>query len=242
MTHTFERLNHEPVYVKVSNAIEGDILSGKLKEGALLPTEAELCAQFGVTRSSVREGIRLLQQSGLVERGPAKRLVVKSPDTSEIAEAASRSLRLSGATFREVFETLAMLYPQAARLAADRLDETALQSLRAVSDGLEKVAARDSEAVVSHAVAFFQILADGLDNRVMLSMLEALNRMIGASLQLVIDSAPKAQDRIIGAQRQIIAALEERDAETAAAWMTKHIDDLMRGFTVAEVDLEARIV
>ncbi len=242
MSHTFKPLQQEPVYLKVANAIEGDILSGALQEGSLLPTEAALCEQFGVTRSSVREGIRLLQQSGLVERGAAKRLVVKSPDTSEIAAAASRSLRLGGATFREVFETLGLLYPQAAKLAAMRLDDKALADLHAVHGALKNIDPKSSDEIVGQAVEFFQALANGLGNQVLLAMLQSLNLMIGASLERVINETPNALRRIERAQKQIIEALEENDEARAAEWMTKHIEDLMRGFKVADVDLEARIL
>jgi GntR family transcriptional regulator, transcriptional repressor for pyruvate dehydrogenase complex len=242
MTHKFKTLDRAPVYVKVCNAIEEDILSGVLKEGALLPTEAELCVQFGVTRSSVREGIRLLQQSGLVERGAAKRLVVKSPNASEIAETASRSMALGGATFGEVFETLAMLYPEAARIAAGRLSDEALGALCDVRDGLRDAAPDAADEIVGYAVEFFQQLANGLDNRVMLAMLQSLNLMIGASLRLVIDQTPNAHERILGAQTEIIKALQNHDEAQARAWMTKHIEDLRRGYVVAKVNLDARIL
>lgn len=240
MRHTFKPLSREPVYLKVANAIEADILSGALPEGALLPTEGELCAQFAVTRSSVREGIRLLEQSGLVERGAAKRLVVRSPKTSEIAAAASRSLALGGATFREAWETLQTFYPQAARLAASRLDKSTLAKLRDISLSLESQT--DADSTVKAAVEFFQHLAAGLDNRVMLAMLQSLNMMIGASLAQVINETPKARPRIRAAQKEIIAALEARDGDRAAEWMARHIDDLMRGYKVARVDFSARIL
>lgn len=240
MEHRFKPLLREPVYLKVSNAIEADILSGALPEGAFLPTEGELCTQFGVTRSSVREGIRLLEQAGLVERGAAKRLVVRRPKTSDIAETASRGLTLGGVTFREVWEALAALYPQAARLAAKRLDAEALDALRAIHSRLEKT--EDADGVVAGAVEFFQELAAGLDNRVMLAMLQSLNLMIGASLAQVINKAPKARERILMAQREIITALAAHDGDKAGEWMARHIDDLMRGYKVAKVDLSARIL
>lgn len=242
MDHTFKPLNRDPVYVKVANAIERDIISGVLVAGAVLPTEAMLCEQFGVTRSSVREGIRQLQQSGLVERGAAKRLVVKSPEAMEIAQAASKSLTLGGATFREVFETLATLYPEAARLAAARSDDGSIIALREVYNTLKAAKPDDAPVIVTCAVEFFQQLANGLNNRVMLSMLQSLNLMIGASLARVIDETPNARERILGAQEKITTALENGDADLAARWMRKHIDDLRRGYEVAKVDMDARLI
>ncbi|WP_425409627.1 FadR/GntR family transcriptional regulator [Hyphococcus sp.] len=240
MSHTFKTLDREPVYVKVSRAIEEDILSGALAEGALLPTEGALCEQFGVTRSSVREGIRLLEQSGLVERGPAKRLVVRAPKISEIAATASKSLAHGGATFREVWETLALFYPQAAKAAATQLSAESIGELRAINARLR--GGDNGDVIVESAVEFFQTIAAGLDNRVMLAMLQSLNMMIGASLALVIGRTPQAKKRIEDAQAEIIEALEAGDEGKATRWMTRHIDDLMRGYQVAKVDLDARIL
>lgn len=238
--HAFKPLSREPVYLKVSQAIEADILSGTLAPGALLPTESVLCEQFGVTRSSVREGIRLLEQSGLVERGPAKRLVVKAPDMSDIAAAASKSLAHGGATFREVWQTLSLFYPQAARLGAEQSNDGAIDELRRVNASLQT--ANNSDDILAGAVAFFEALARGLDNRVMQAMLQSLNIMIGASLALVIARTPNAKKRIAEAQSEIIDALDSGDGPEAERWMKRHIDDLMRGYKVAKVDLSARIV
>jgi len=69
MGHQFEPIIRAPAYMKVCEIIEAEIISGKLAEGAMLPTETALCEQLGVTRSTVREGIRLLETSGLVVRG-----------------------------------------------------------------------------------------------------------------------------------------------------------------------------
>ena len=91
-------------------------------------------------------------------------------------------------------------------------------------------------------MAFFQAIAAGLNNRVMLAMLQSLNMMIGASLARVIGETPQAKKRIEEAQGKIIAALEAHDEDKAAEWMSRHIDDLMRGYKVAKVDLDARIL
>ena len=60
------RLERAPTYRLVYDAIEREIAAGRLKIGDPLPTEMELADQFAVNRSTVREGIRLLEQSGLV--------------------------------------------------------------------------------------------------------------------------------------------------------------------------------
>lgn len=89
---------------------------------------------------------------------------------------------------------------------------------------------------------FFQQIAKGLDNRVMLAMLQSLNLMIGESLRQVIARAPKAKYRILSAQKKLVEALEARNVDLAAEWMRKHIADLKRAYDVAEVDLGEAIL
>ena len=119
--------------------------------------------------------------------------------------------------------------------------ELVYADLESLEKQIDKARADDVETIVGEAVDFFQLLAAGLDNRVMLAMLQSLNMMIGASLARIIDAAPNAKKRIADAQGEIIAAIEARDETKAAEWMARHIDDLMRGYKVAKVDLQARI-
>lgn len=242
MDGDFKPLSREPAYLKVCRAIEEKIVAGDLADGASLPTEAELCDQFEVTRSTVREGIRMLEQTGLIMRGPGKRLFVSRPKANDVAAATSRGLSLSGVTFREVWESLATIYPPAARMAVRRLDADKIIALRTINDELSACGNEDSEAVVRGAVAFFHEIAGGLDNRVMLAMLDSLNMMIEASLRRVIESAPNARPRIVEAQAKIIEAFAAGDETATEMWMKRHTDDIARGCTVAGLDLDAPVL
>ncbi|MEM6534233.1 MAG: GntR family transcriptional regulator [Pseudomonadota bacterium] len=241
MGHNFKPVSREPLYVKVYQAIEADILSGVLEEGAFLPTEGELCEQLGVTRSSVREGIRSLEQAGLVTRGAAKRLVVQRPQTQDVAAAASRGWTLGGVTFDEVWEVLATLYPHAAGLAASRSSKAGVDELFEIRNRLASYDKSEHDKIVQSSVAYFQCLTGQLNNRVLVTVLQSLNMMIGASLRRVIAATPQAQKRIARAQLEITEAISQRDAPTAQRWMAKHIDDLKRGYSVARVDMSAEI-
>ena len=91
-TREFPRIERAPAYRLVYDAIEKQIFAGTLRVGDPLPAETLLAEQFGVNRSTVREGIRLLEQSGLVEREGAKRPRIAIPHYLELASSASRAL------------------------------------------------------------------------------------------------------------------------------------------------------
>ena len=227
-----------PAYKQVADAIEADILSGRLQPGDALPTEGAMAEQFGVTRSTVREGVRMLEQTGMVERGGAKRLVVARPKASDMAQAASRGLAVAGVTFGEVWEVLQVNFPQAAKLAAGRMDKDALSVLEDVTKELESVKDKQHDRIVELAMTYLDGVARGVENRFMYMTLASLNNLIGASLSQVIAGAPDARSRIVAAQEEITSAIAEGDSKAAKSWMRKHIDDLKRGYDIAGVDVD----
>jgi GntR family transcriptional regulator len=71
-------------YRAIANELEAAIVNGRLPLGAALPTEAELCRRFGVSRHTVREALRRLVELGLIERrqGAGSRVVSERPKTA----------------------------------------------------------------------------------------------------------------------------------------------------------------
>ena len=89
MTETgekFDRINAIPAYQLVADAIEREILARRIRPGEPIGTEAQLVKQFGVNRSTVREGIRLLEQSGLIHRDSGRRLMATLPHYSRLLQ------------------------------------------------------------------------------------------------------------------------------------------------------------
>ncbi|MEO1150653.1 MAG: GntR family transcriptional regulator [Pseudomonadota bacterium] len=240
--HRFPPIRKVPAYLKVRDAIEAEILAGRLAEGAFLPTESDLCTQLDVNRSTVREGIRLLETSGLVERGAGKRLRVRRPGTGDVALSTSRALTFSGVTVLQAWDALALFQPQMAASAATRFGPAEIKALEATHTRLTETPADDFENIVLYTDDFFACIAVGFDNPITTALLAALNRLTEAGLRQVVAAVPDARTRIITAQANLITALKKQDADTARLWMTRHIDDLRRGFDVAGLSMDTLIV
>ncbi|WP_226575975.1 GntR family transcriptional regulator [Acuticoccus sediminis] len=80
-----------PRYLRIAQALAADIADGRYEVGGMLPTEAELCALFGVSRSTVREALRRLTVLGLVSRtqGIGTRVVQRHAKSTYIMSAQS---------------------------------------------------------------------------------------------------------------------------------------------------------
>jgi GntR family transcriptional regulator, transcriptional repressor for pyruvate dehydrogenase complex len=236
----FERLSPQPAYRRVSAAIEEKILRRSLRPGDALPTETELARQFGVNRSTVREALRQLESSGLVDRvNGGKRLLVTRPGSAETASRVSRALALDQVTFIELWEAMLAIAPRTAALAAERAQPEGSARLDDVIVRVES--ARNSDAAVAAVVEFFGLLAELGANRVLVLSTQPLTRLLAPSLRRMIDRVPQARSRIVVAERCIAEAVRRGKPDEAETWMTRHIQDFRRGYELAGLALDTRV-
>src|SRR5581483_1166881 len=94
-----------PAYRSVARSISARILNGELPVGSTLPSETTLAQAFGINRSTVREAIRVLEESGMLRRRPGgKRLFVSAPRHSELASRMKAAMVLHEMSFLELWE------------------------------------------------------------------------------------------------------------------------------------------
>lgn len=233
-------IDSAPGYRRVAEALEEQILSGRLKPGDLLPTEGELAAQLGVHRSTIREGIRALENAGLVRRAGAKRLQVTVPDRAEVVWSVTRAFGLGGITFPELWELMMALEPAIARLASGRVAPALAERLRANLLQTE-MQLYDDEALVALDVEFHRLLAEGTRNRALALEEEPVGLMLHSATDGLYRRSPRARFRLLEAHRHILDAVLGNDAATAERWMRRHIEDFRRGYIVAGMDFKGPI-
>lgn len=237
----FEPVEREPAYTRVSLAIEQKILSRELRDGDVLPGELDLAQQFRVHRSTVREALRQLESTGLVRRPlGAKRMIVSRPAASKVASGLHQALVLHNVSFVDVWEAMMMIEPEVAALAATRRMQADLDALSRISEAFRNSPIGD-EGAVRVVTQFFDAMGRAARNQVLVLAKQSLAQALAPSLAPVIDSVPPARARIADAQRRIIAALKEKDAEEARRWMLKHVRDFKRGYEVAGISPDTPI-
>src|SRR5271167_1979222 len=112
----------------VARTLRRMVVEGELKDGDFLPNEAELINHFGVSRSTVREALRLLESDGLVEvrRGSRSGARVRMPGFEIVARPVSLLLQVSTATIADVMTARSAIEAVAARLLAQMASPKAL--------------------------------------------------------------------------------------------------------------------
>jgi DNA-binding FadR family transcriptional regulator len=231
----FEKIRKVPAYRALADAVREQILDGRLREGDPIPTEAQLCEMFGVNRSTVREGIRVLEEASLIRREHARRLVVSRPSQEQVGAQLERVLLLGEITHGELWEAMHALEPVMARLAARR---SAPALLARIDENLERTEAalERGESIVRLDIEFHALVAEMSANRALNLARRPISRLFFPSFQQVMDKVRVAGPRLLAAHRAIAQALHEGDAEAAERWMTRHTLDFRRGLELADID------
>jgi DNA-binding FadR family transcriptional regulator len=235
MTLDIQKLQLKPAYRVITEDLRQRIVSGRLKQGDALPTETDLATRFGVHRSTIREGLRQLEQDGLVRRD-GKRLIVSMPRHSDLASSAERSLRLRNVSLLDVFQVALVLEPLCASLAASVITGEEL-------DGLEHNLAQTAAIVdaggspVDIDIEFQLQVAQATRNQALLLARAPINRLMHAGYAAIAPRLPQSGPRLLAAHREVVAALRRHDAEAAESWTRKHMLDYRRGCEVAGLDM-----
>lgn len=225
-------------YDAVFESLRDEIVGGRWPIGAQLPTESDLCDTLGVTRSTVREGIRALEQAGLVRRTPSRRLEVSKPDIGQRSIGMMQSVALERVTLAELWLVEAELDKLATRLACDWRDPAAVAAL---DDNLaaQRAAQGDADALVRLDIGFHQLIAAASGNRAVPLARDPFGALLLAGSDFVLRGLPQAAGRMIEAHAHIVAAIRARDTGHAVLWMTRHMADFYRGFEMAGADPQA---
>ena len=237
----FDPVEREPAYLRVSSAIESKILSRTLRDGDVLPAETDLAQQFRVRRSTVREALRQLESAGLVTRPPgAKRMIVSRPHAAKVSSGMRHALVLHDVTFVDVWEAMMVIEPEVAALAASRRTQTDLDALAQAAEAF-KSWPKDDPHAVDVVADFFQAMGAASRNQVLVLAKQSLTDALAPSLARMIDTVPQARQRIADAQRKIIVAVKDKNADEARKWMSKHVRDFQRGYELAGISPDTPI-
>jgi len=132
---------------KVARTISESILSGDWEAGESMPTEPELASQFGVSRSVIRDAVRLLIARGLVIVHHGRGMFVSESQEEAFSEAFLLALRRQRATAWDTEEFIALILPEAFALAAHNAEDSERQDITAAAETyIDRIAAAFHES------------------------------------------------------------------------------------------------
>jgi DNA-binding FadR family transcriptional regulator len=228
MESSTELLRRRPrsLALELVEALGDRIRDGRLAAGAKLPTEAEFMAEFGVSRTVVREAISKLQASGLVQtRHGIGTFVVGLGDAAPFRLAPEQF-----ATLRDVVAVLELrigIETEAASLAAQRRQADNLRHMRSALDAVA-VAVEQGRDAVGPDFQFHLEIARATQNAHFADLMSSLGTMIIPRARL--DGAPGTSEeqrlylrRVNAEHESIFDAIRNQDSDAARAAMRTHL-------------------
>lgn len=217
-------------FEEVAEQIREQLTNGLLKPGDRLPPERELAEQFNLSRNTVREALRALEMSGLLEfrKGATGGAFVREGQSDAVASGFSDLFRLGVIRPADLIEARMIVGVELTRLACSRATEADFAELEANLDASEAAEkAGNAEQRLKINLNFHVILARSANNPVLLILTDALMDIHRKLLQTM---TPASNAKVIASRRKLLTYLKARDEEKAAAEMKRHLTALGRHY------------
>jgi DNA-binding FadR family transcriptional regulator len=221
-------------YERLAAQIRGQIASGELGPGARLPSETRLADLADVSRSTVREALRTLQEAGFVERASPRIMVVCRQNGEPAQRQLTRALRRHNLTFDRLHEALVLLDPELSRLAAIRADAADVGELEQNLAAQERALTRYAEWNRLDQ-EFHMTIAEFADNAALLLARAPVSRILMPALHRFVTSET-ATRAALRWHRRILEEIANHDGEAAALMTRRHVDDFRSAWIAAGLD------
>jgi DNA-binding FadR family transcriptional regulator len=214
----------------VASHLREQIIKSLIPEGENLPNEAEMVAEYNVSRPTLREAFRILESEGLISisRGSSGARV-HLPRVEIVARHLGVLLQTRGVKLDDVYRARALVEPLAARLVAKRNDATDIKKLNAIIEH-ERSSLEDDGRFSVASNEFHHTLVEVSGVQTLSLLVEMLNEMLERHLLSLYLSNAHREDRIIArrksikAQQRLVGLLEQGKAQEAETFWHQHLE------------------
>lgn len=225
MAYTFNQVGKRELLSKsVEAQIEAAIRAGIYLPGAKLPTEFEMCEQFGVSRTAIREALRMLSARNLVTIEKGRGVFVNRPTAESVTSPLELYLSLNQANVAiDVVHARQIIEPPVAATAALHRSDDDLEILAANIQALKGGDEDDHELLTNLDMEFHLDIARATTNVVVPLILEPIHLLMPTIKKAVYDEIADARASAIEWHGRIFDAIKRSDADGAFEAMTRHL-------------------
>lgn len=221
---TYTPVQAPKVFERVAVQIEQRILDGELHSGDRLPTERELAEQFQVSRTAVREALKILAQKGLVDMRPGRGTIVIDGAHEALQHSLGLVMRLKlgevGGS-NSLVEVREMLEVEIAALAAERASEREIVAMREAVQVMDE-SLGDANAFIEADNRFHEALAQATQNALILTLVKSIVNLLSEQRKQIFATEGAPQRGQVH-HKSILASVIKHDPEAARAAMRAHL-------------------
>ena len=215
------KLKRQHLREQIADTIQDMIAADRLQPGEQLPSERELARLLGVNRATLREGLRLLEQRGLVEMRVGSGTYIKDIAPGVVGDSIERYFLFASCSHEELTTLRVILEPEMAALAARCADAKDLATLGKCVDEIEATFETDVAAYAAADAGFHDALALATHNRLIAAIARGLARLMRKWIQAQSESYRFEEGA--RSHRLVFEAVVARDAERAREAMSLHM-------------------
>lgn len=195
-------------------SLRKDILQGKLRQGEKL-TEQQICDEYNVSRTPVREAFRQLELEGFIETIPNRGAFVTGFSPQDIEDMYE---------LRKSYEILAVKW------AIERIREEEFEKLEEAFEFMEfYTQKKDAEKMLNINMNFHELIYRASHNRMLFHILSSYQLYIKQSRSADrSDVSSRFLDEILAEHREVFEAFKNKDVEAGIAAVSKHLDNAKR--------------
>jgi GntR family transcriptional regulator, transcriptional repressor for pyruvate dehydrogenase complex len=235
----FEPVRPVRAYESIVEQVEDRVFRGQLRPGERLPSEREMTAQFGVSRSTVREALRVLESDGLVRSRPGDpngpEVLPFSPTT--LRKSVTRLVRVDEVGLAELVQFRMLLEGSANLLAARLATDDELAAMDMALAAMEAALDRGYEEFSRADVAFHDTVARA-GRSILIQVCSDVVRgvVLGLISQKIADAPDQRElmERSLRHHRDVLDAVRRRDGPLAARLARESLYDYYAGYVPEE--------
>ncbi len=203
------------------------IVSGELRPGDRLPREATLAERLGLARNSLREAVRALAVMHILDVRQGDGTYVTSLDAPLLLEALNFVVDFhQDDSVLQFFEVRRIMEPAAASMAAARVTDDELATMRKILDQIDATASADE--LVANDLEFHRSIAQASGNSVLSSLIDGVSAPTHRARIWRGLTEHGAIERTLSEHRSIYEAIAASQPDVARSWMTVHIAGVER--------------
>jgi len=224
-----QMIDLSPVFVPkaadvLAETLREQILNGRLGVGSLLPNERELSERAGLSRTSVREALRILEVEGLIATRTGRNggSEVVRPTSATLERSVGIFIRGQNIRNQSVLEVREAIEPQAARLAAMHHQAEDWAALVQAQEKLLQ-AGEDIPAFLQANLDWHVSVVRASHNELLIAFIAAISSSVYAATDLAGFNSAEVRRAVGVAHQRVMDAIEARNSDSAARRMGRHV-------------------
>ncbi len=219
-------LKREKLYKQVAESIHNSIMMGDLKAGDRLPSERDLAEQLGVSRTVVRDALRLLEERGLVSSNVGDGTYISEIKPKSVSESISLFVKQRQTSYAHLTQVRRMIEVEIAALAAQNATPRDIERLeQSVSEAEQKL--HSLQEFVATDINFHRLLAEASQNPLLPMLLTPISEPLH-DLSRRASALMGAPEDALKHHHKILDCVRRGDSEGARRCMRDHLDSVER--------------